>query len=155
VLGSKVADPAFGIVECNPNGGTITDLGYNLSTDASCGFSGTSHDTVAGLDLDTALADRGGPVPTVATLQPSSAVDSIPADATYGVSATPLCAGTDLRGVPRPQAGACDAGSMELAATTTSLEAPATAKPHADVTLDATVAVPDVGVAGSSSPSAR
>jgi hypothetical protein len=37
---------------------------------------------------------------------------------------------------------------MELARTVTVLAAPATAKPHADVLLDATVGVPDVGVPG-------
>jgi hypothetical protein len=127
--------------------GTITDLGYNLATDDSCGFSGTSKETVTGLNLDSGLADRGGPVPTVAILDPSSAVDTIPAGATYGVSATPLCPAsgtTDLRGVPRPVSGTCDAGSMEMAGTTTTLDAPAKAAPHADVTLDATVDVPQV-----------
>ena len=108
---------------------TITDLGYNLSTDATCGFTQTtSHGNVVGL--------------------PAAAADTIPAGATYGPSSTPLCAGTDLRGVPRPQAGACDAGSVELVATTTTVQAPATAKPRAAVTLDATVDVQDVGVDG-------
>jgi hypothetical protein len=37
---------------------------------------------------------------------------------------------------------------MELAGTTTTLAAPTTAKPHVDVALVATVAVPDVGVSG-------
>lgn len=138
------------IDNCGP--GTVTDLGYNLAEIEStppdtCGFSGTSRN-VPDLHLDSGLADWGGPVPTVATTWPSPAVDAIPAGATYGVSATPLCAGTDLRGVPRPQAGGCDAGSMELVATTIGLKAPATGKPHAGVTLDATVALPDVGVSG-------
>ncbi len=126
-LASMLGTPGRGIVECG--NATVTDLGYNLSTDATCGFTQTtSHESVPGL--------------------PGSAVDTIPAGATYGASATPLCAGTDLRGVPRPQAGACDAGSVELVATTTTLQAPATAKPHSAVTLDATVDVQDVGVDG-------
>jgi hypothetical protein len=41
---------------------------------------------------------------------------------------------------------------MELAATTTALQAPDTAKPHANVALDATVSVPDLGVTGLDSP---
>jgi hypothetical protein len=140
------------IENCNAAGGAITDLGYNLATDDSCGFTAaTSHDDVTDLHLDNALADHGGPVETVATLQPSSAVDAIPVGAAYGDSATPLCPATgttDLRGVPRPQGGACDAGSMELAGTTTTLSAPTTAQPHQDLTLQATVDVPDVGVDG-------
>ena len=131
---------------------TITDLGYNLSTDDTCGFTAsTSHEGVADLNLDSGLADRGGPVETVAILNPSVAVDTIPAGATYGASATPLCpatGSTDLRGVPRPVGSACDAGSMEMAGTTTTLTAPAKAKPHAEVTFEAGVDVPDVGVAG-------
>jgi len=137
------------IRNCN---GTITDLGYNLSTDDTCGFTAaTSREDVADLGLGTTLADHGGPVPTVATTWPSPAVDAIPVGATYGPSKTPLCptAGTtDLRGVPRPQAGACDAGSTELVRTTTSLHVPATARPQHAVTLQAAVDVPDVGVAG-------
>ena len=117
----------------NCGNATITDLGYNLSTDATCGFTQTtSHENVLGL--------------------PGSAVDTIPAGATYGASATPLCAGTDLRGVPRPQTGACDAGSMEMVVTTTTLQAPATAKPRSAVTLEATVDVQDVGIDGIESP---
>jgi hypothetical protein len=130
--------------ECS---GTVVDLGYNLAGDGLCAFTASTSDAGPGaLNLDTALSDRGGPVPTVAILDPSSAADTIPAGATYGVSATPLCGtgSTDLRGVPRPVGGACDAGSMELAGTTTTLRAPATAKPHADVTLDAGVGVPQV-----------
>ena len=136
----------------NCGNATITDLGYNLATDDTCGFTtATSHGNVTGLHVDTAAADHGGPLPTVAILSPSTAVDVIPAGATYGLPQTPLCpatGSTDLRGVPRPQAGACDAGSTEMVATTTALTSPANAKPHAVVALDATVGVTSVGVDG-------
>jgi hypothetical protein len=129
---------------------TITDLGYNLARDDTCGLTATtSHEGVADLNLDTAIADRGGPVPTVAILNPSSAVDTIPAGATYGASDTPLCpasGATDLRGVPRAAGGACDAGSMEMAATTTVVDGPAKSAPHAETTFDAEVDVPASGV---------
>lgn len=145
----SVAGSVFGPDSVNNCTGTITDLGYNLATDHSCGLSAsTSHEDVTALHLDSGLSDRGGPVPTVATLSPSAAVDTIPVGATYGDLATPLCpAGgtTDLRGVPRPQVGACDAGSMELIATATLLHAPATADPYAEVTLGATVDRMDAG----------
>ena len=79
-LGSMLGTPGRGIVECG--NATVTDLGYNLATDATCGFTAaTSHESVTGLHLDTGLADGGGPVPTVAILSPSSAVDTIPAGA--------------------------------------------------------------------------
>jgi hypothetical protein len=146
LLGSMLGTPTVGIKECG--NATVTDLGYNLSSDGTCGFTGTSRDNVADLGLDGGLADRGGPVSTVAILQPSAAVDAIPAGATYGDSATPFCAGTDLRGVPRPQAGACDAGSMEMVATVTTLQAPTTARPRTRVSLEASIDVSDVGVDG-------
>lgn len=126
----------------------IADLGYNLAADGSCGYleGSTSRNDVTNLDLDTAVADRGGPVPTLAILNPSSAVDAIPAGATYGDPTTPLCpptGDTDLRGVPRPAGGACDAGSTEMAATVTTVDGPAKAAPGADTTFDAQVDVPD------------
>jgi hypothetical protein len=138
LAGSLLGIAPTGIANCD---GTITDLGYNLSTDHSCAFKpGTgSQGDVADLNLDTQLADRGGPLglPTVAIFDPSSAMDTIPAGATYGGSGTPLCAGTDLRGVPRPSGGACDAGSMEMAETVTKLHAPEQAAPHDDLEVTA------------------
>ena len=139
---------------CNRN--TIIDLGYNLTTDHSCGLTAsTSRQDVTDLNLDSGLADHGGPVPTLATRSPSAAIDAIPAGATYGDLAAPLCpAGgtTDLRGVPRPQAGACDAGSMELLGTTTTLSAPTTAEPYARVALNANVDLMAAGAGGGELP---
>jgi hypothetical protein len=129
-------------------GAAVSDLGYNLSTDDSCDFTeATSHGNVANLNLDTGLADRGGPLPTVAVLWPSAAADTIPVGATYGDDDSPLCPGsndTDLRGVRRPAGGACDAGSMEAARTTTSIAVPATVEPHTDFEADVTIAVPHI-----------
>ena len=124
VAGSVLASVPTGTHECN---GTVTDLGYNLATDDSCAFTeATSQENVSAADLNVTdgIDDRGGPfgLPTVAILNPSVAVDTIPSGATYGSPATPLCPATgttDLRGVPRPVGGACDAGSMEMIATTT------------------------------------
>lgn len=138
----------------NCGASTITDLGYNLSADDTCGFTAaTSKQDVADLDLDDGLTYRGGPgfLPTVATFWPSSAVDAIPEDATYGDQGTPLCpqtGSTDLRGVARPVGGGCDAGSMELVGTATTVSGPTHAKPHHAIDLTAEVTVPDVGVEG-------
>jgi hypothetical protein len=148
VVGSVLG--ADDIDNCN---GSVIDLGYNLATDDSCDLTaGTSHNEVAELNLDTGLADRGGPtfLPTVAILWPSSAVDTIPAWATYGDDHTPLCphTSTDLRGVPRPVGGACDAGSMEMAQTVTTIDAAAKVKPGSLLELDVEVSVPliDLGL---------
>ncbi|MCA9968541.1 MAG: hypothetical protein KC423_30055, partial [Anaerolineales bacterium] len=56
--------------------GTINDNGYNLSDDASCGFSGTSADN-ATLNLG-ALADNGGPTQTHLPGVGSDAIGAIP-----------------------------------------------------------------------------
>jgi hypothetical protein len=133
VAGSVLADT--GIKNC---GGAVTDLGYNLGTDASCPFTGTSHVQVDGLNLDDGLAFRGGGplfLTTVGILWPSSAMDTIPAGATYGDD-QPLCPATgvtDLRGVNRPGGDACDAGSMEMGSTVTTIDVPKTVKAHTDV----------------------
>ena len=156
VAGSVLASVPTGTHECN---GTVTDLGYNLATDDSCAFTeATSQENVSAADLNVTdgIDDRGGPfgLPTVAILNPSVAVDTIPSGATYGSPAAPLCPATgttDLRGVPRPVGGACDAGSMEMIATTTTVTGPAKAKPHQDITFEATVRAPQV-IAGTDIP---
>lgn len=142
VLGS-IVDPAGS--DCS---GPVTDLGYNLAADGSCAFTQqSSHGDDSGLGLQGAVTEHGAGVPTDAILNPSDAVDAIPADATYGDPAAPLCpasGATDLRGVPRPAGGACDAGSFELAATSTALTGPSSAAPGTDAIFTATVTVPPV-----------
>jgi hypothetical protein len=91
--------------------GPLVDGGYNLSDDGSaCGFSGTSRNNVADIDLATGLGNNGGPTQTIAiTSVMSAAVDLIP----------PLdCPPTDQRGFIRPAPGQarCDAGAFELGA---------------------------------------
>ena len=74
--------------------GTYTDLGYNLSDDGSCGFTGTGDltDTAAGLDPG-GLQSNGGPTQTIA-LEPDSA-------AVGHVNDGVLCPPIDQRGNPR------------------------------------------------------
>ena len=102
-------------------GGLITDAGYNISDDVSCGFTGTSVDEIA-LNLDPAgLQNNGGPTKTIALKSNSEAVDFIPvADCTDQSSPTPQPLITDQRGLPRPDPGNpdfCDAGAFELQTT--------------------------------------
>ena len=85
-------------------GGTIIDGGNNFSEDVSCPgasiVSGVSG--VFGVDIDTTLADNGGPTLTHALLADSVAIDAVACDLT-----------TDQRGVPRSD-GFCDSGSYEF-----------------------------------------
>jgi CSLREA domain-containing protein len=106
------------IVANSPSGGncaatagqTITDGGYNLSSDASCITAATS---LSGDPMLGDLADNGGPTQTMALQDGSPAIDAIP-DGTNGC-------GTDItqdqRGVSRPQGSACDIGAFELEST--------------------------------------
>jgi hypothetical protein len=107
----------------NCGGSAITDAGYNISDDDTCGFkvppSGTSVNDSTTLNLDPAgLQNNGGPTNTIALEGDSEAVHFIPvADCTDQSSPTPVKLTTDQRGFPRPDPGNpdfCDAGAFEL-----------------------------------------
>ncbi len=124
---STILDDAIGSPECD---GTITDVGYNLSIDNSCGFTqATSHASTS--PKLGALASNGGPTPTLLLLVGSPALDAIPvAECTLS---------TDQRGVARPQGGRCDIGAVEDALVTVSS---VTTHPLTGGTLKLTVFVP-------------
>ena len=81
--------------------GNITDLGHNISSDATPPFTNAASFNHTDPQLGP-LADNGGPTPTVALLSGSPAIDQ-------GNDA--VCPSTDQRGVPRPQHGQCDIGA--------------------------------------------
>lgn len=85
--------------------GTNTDLGHNLSSDASCAFThaGSLNNTDP---LLGPLTDNGGPTLTLPLLAGSPAIDA------GDNAAAPL---TDQRGVPRPFGAATDIGAYEYA----------------------------------------
>jgi len=103
----------------NCGGASITDAGYNISDDSSCGFSSPSVNHSTTLHLDPAgLQNNGGPTKTIALELDSEAVDFIPVANCTDQSAVPLT--TDQRGLPRPDFGNprfCDAGAFELQTT--------------------------------------
>jgi hypothetical protein len=89
-----------------PNGnclGAINDLGHNLSSDMSCGFTNTGslNNTYP---LLGPLTNNGGATATVAPLAGSRAIDA------GDTAAAPL---TDQRGVARPYGAAADIGACE------------------------------------------
>jgi hypothetical protein len=85
--------------------GAIIDGGHNISTDASCNFSGpgsfNTTDPVLG-----PLGDYGGPTPTLPLLAGSPAINAAGGTA---------CPPTDQRGTTRPFGTACDIGAFESA----------------------------------------
>jgi predicted outer membrane repeat protein len=101
--------------------GEIDDAGYNLSDDASCGFSevGSHNNTNAQLD-PAGLQDNGGPTQTIGLKPHSPAIGAIPKAACTDQSVPPARITTDQRGYPRPspQDGSgnafCDIGAFEV-----------------------------------------
>ncbi len=85
---------------------TLTSLGHNLMTDATC-FPIAS-DIIVGDAGIGPLADNGGPTWTHALLAGSPAIDAADDAA---------CPATDQRGVARPQGPHCDIGAFELTST--------------------------------------
>jgi CSLREA domain-containing protein len=100
------------IVANSPSGGncsgTVTNGGYNLDSDGSCGFGTTNHSLSGTTDNPLnpqlgSLANNGGPTLTHALLAGSPAIDK---GNSFGAT-------TDQRGVARPQGAAPDIGSFE------------------------------------------
>ncbi|HTU45069.1 MAG TPA: choice-of-anchor Q domain-containing protein [Bryobacteraceae bacterium] len=91
--------------------GGVSDKGYNLSDDSSCGFTATgSQNSVTNLNLGS-LADNGGSTQTIAPGAGSPAIGAIPAG-TNGCATTIT---TDQRGTARPgdTNGNCSIGACE------------------------------------------
>jgi hypothetical protein len=112
-----VASSSNGGSHCFAQSGTITDAGYNISDDSSCGFSatGSHNDTDPKLDPG-GLANNGGPTQTIALLSGSPAIDAIPIANCADQASPPNSITTDQRGFPRPDSGesACDIGAFEV-----------------------------------------
>lgn len=96
----------------------VTDVGYNISDDASCGFSKTGSanngEPVNPLFAAAGLANNGGPTETIALQPTSPAIDAIPVADCADQLGNPL--NTDQRGALRPDAGEvfCDIGAYEF-----------------------------------------
>ena len=127
----------------------ITDLGYNIDTGSSCGFTATTHslnNTQPRLD---SLASNGGSTQTMALPVGSPAIDAIPAS-------HPGCTGsTDQRGITRPQGKGCDIGAYELVATSGDTQPPSvptglavTSVTSSSVSLKWNASSDNVGVVG-------
>jgi hypothetical protein len=111
---ARAAGPFFlanSIVVTNTGGGngfgTITDGGYNISSDASITtFSPANYSKNKTNPLLANLADNGGPTPTMALLPGSIAINLI---SNEGAAFPPF----DQRGQSRPQGAGADVGAYE------------------------------------------
>jgi Bacterial Ig-like domain (group 3) len=134
--------------------GPVTDGGYNVDDDGTCGFSSTgsvSHSLVID-DYLGVLGSYGGPTQTVpllplpspATTRPDPALGAIPG--TFDLpDGTDACGGADQRGVTLQ--APCDMGAFELTPTDLTLtESAPSSSPGISVTYTATISpVPDGG----------
>jgi CSLREA domain-containing protein len=144
VLQNTIIGTNTGSSQCNLTGGTLTSLGHNLASDASCNLVGQGD--IPGVDPALlGLANNGGPTPTQALPAASPAIDA---------GSNTACPPTDQRGISRPQGPACDIGAYEYVAptalgpttatTTTATATPAASTSGQSVTYAATV-VPTSG----------
>jgi HYR domain len=100
-----------GSIVANNTGGNcfggVSDQGYNLDSDGSCGFTGTGDLQNTNPQLDpNGLQNNGGPTQTIALQSTSPAIDQIPVAS---------CPATDQRGNSRPDdaESMCDMGAYE------------------------------------------
>ena len=108
-----VGSPVGG-TSCVVDNAAFVSAGYNAEDDAgaSCGFS-TSTNDIVGLPLGLgALADNGGPGPTLLPQTGSPLIDHVPAASCQAGSAAGIA--TDERGITRPQGPGCDTGAVEV-----------------------------------------
>jgi parallel beta-helix repeat protein len=94
------------LADCN---GDVTDGGYNLDSDGSCGWSATGSISNGKAKLGP-LADNGGSTKTLLPAKGSDAIDQIPTG-----SANCSDSADDQRGMSRPQGEKCDIGAVEAA----------------------------------------
>jgi uncharacterized protein DUF11 len=126
-------------------GVTITDAGYNVASDDSCGLGSTSVSgaSAAAIGLGTLAANGSAGPQTQAIGTSSDAYQLVPVS-------SGLCLATDERGVARPGAGTtdCDAGAYELHAPVTLAQAGTETGPVSYLTTSAAgpVTVPAAGV---------
>lgn len=118
--------------------GTVTDAGYNLDDDGSCGLSATNHSQSDVKPYLGPLQDNGGPTESLAPALGSPVLNQVPTGATGNGQS--LCPGTDQRGVARPQGPACDIGAVELSPTAETITSPdeASATSHAPLSFTVT-----------------
>jgi hypothetical protein len=84
---------------------TITDAGYNVSSDNSVNLAAAGSLKNTNANLGT-LSSNGGPTQTIMPLIGSPAIDR---------GSAGVCLATDQRGAARPAGAACDAGAVETA----------------------------------------
>lgn len=122
-IGNTILNAGASTVSLFNDSGTVTSLGYNLSSDGGAGALNAAGDQINTDPMLGPLQDNGGPTLTHALLPGSPAIDhgasEVVKSGVSGLAALP-CGHTDVRGTARPQDGdgdggfECDIGAIEL-----------------------------------------
>ncbi len=106
--------------------------GYNIESGSDCNFTATGdrQNTNPGFSSQ-APQNNGGNTDTLGLEPNSPAIDAIP-------SGSPFCAGTDQRGLARPQGAGCDIGAVEFGNVAVPPPPPPPPPPAAPPTLAST-----------------
>jgi hypothetical protein len=119
-------------------GGTATDNGYNLIGNTTGCFTTVSTDiTNTGAVLGP-LASNGGPTETLLPQIGSPAINAIPTSTCESAQFLDSSTPTDQRGTSRPQGGACEIGSVEVAAPVITKFSPTSGPKGTKVTITGT-----------------
>jgi hypothetical protein len=102
--------------DCSLQGVPGEDNGYNVESDASCGFSAANHSISdgSGAGILANLGSYGGPIQSIPPLEGNPGIGQIPIGAMSVDGKIALCTGTDQRGLARPQGPACSIGATEF-----------------------------------------
>lgn len=115
--------------------GTSSDSGYNLIGNSDGCFKVASTDITDTSALLGALARNGGPTETLLPLVGSPAINAIPARVCESAAFLNSAHPTDQRGVSRPQGGACEIGSVEVATPVITRFSPTSGRRRTKVTI--------------------
>lgn len=116
-------------------GGTVTDNGYNLIGNTTGCFTTVSTDITNEAAVLTPLASNGGPTQTLLPGDGSPAINAIPTATCESAAFLDSTHPADQRGVSRPQGGACEIGSVEVAAPEITKFSPTSGKRGSKVTI--------------------
>lgn len=118
-LAATVLAEMYPFYDCS---GLITDGGYNLDDDGTCGFSATNDSFSHVEPYLGPLQDNGGPTETNEPALGSPLLNDIPTGSS--ANGITLCPSTDQRGIARPQGSECDIGAVELSPTSQDITSP-------------------------------
>lgn len=119
-------------------GSTVTDNGYNLIGNTTDCFTTVTTDITNTSAVLGPLASNGGPTETLLPQIGSPAINAIPTSTCESAQFLDSSTPADQRGISRPQGGACEIGSVEVAAPVITKFSPTSGPKGTKVTITGT-----------------